>query len=491
MRTAKQNVKRLKTKGKPTERAMKKVTKLQGKLKKSEDALYAEKSADDLKELQTCIGAFVVFNHVESHNRCLEAYRHSTRWLGRKFQHKELKFRGTHALKIIQAPEPSDIQWENLDKSTKELVLRKLFTLFVTFLLLIVSIMTILWAQGQKKNFAEKTPDISLCKIIPVAFFGDYAVTEDLFYSSLSLTRIPQLDEKCTAANNGQESFYISYGDAGIPLNYEAGHEVENFDPSPFGINTTYYSASQDLIAEANLKNAFEFGSAIWMNETAAKWRLYENRTWETEFEDWSTMHPEKNPVRCDSPCVTPESDALCRFPCFQNYEAGSEPVTCPQEYDGANRVKEPTFYSQTDLAGCYCKDRLALEIANAKGILGFFDVLAELPEEEKICKDFIEAYASSLGVVIGAAAMIAIINTGLKIVLKKLAKFEGHDSLSDQAASVSINLLIVQFINTALISYLVNLSYQGEGLGTVIEFFKLFGMFNGEYEGFPPSCFF
>jgi len=485
MRLAKQTVKMLKSKNKPVEKAMKKVEKLQLKLEKSEKKLYSDRSKEELEELQTCIGAFVIFNHVESHNRCLDAYRNSTGRIGRKFQHNDLRFKckktgALFPLKVVQAPEPSDIQWENLDKGWKELLLRRLVTLAITFLLLVVSIVSILWAQTQKRDFQAKVPDISVCKEIPAVYFGDYEYTEDIFYSSLSFVRIPMLDEKCENLDiEGRPSFYLTYGNLDEPV----VHGDKNATTEKFGINAAYYVAPRDIIGSVNITEPLGFG--------AAEWVVSNTDIWSSKFQEYSTNKGEV--PWCRSPCVTPSDETKCRFPCF---EQGSEDTLdyCPSTYNSNDELLQPKTYSSIDLVGCYCKDRLQLDIAS----ISLFKILRDgileprlddmTPEEEEMCKEFLEAYASNLGVVVGAATMVAVINTGLKVVLKVLAKFEGHDSLSDEAASVSSNLLIVQFINTALIVYFVNLSYTGDGLGTVADVFKLFGLFDGDYEGFPPG---
>ena len=494
LRLAKQTVKMQRRKSQSTEKAMDKVRHLQVELKHSEEKLYADRSAKELKELQTCIAAFVIFNHVESRNRCLEAYRSSTGWLGRKMQNQELQYKcqktgTTFPLKVIQAPEPSDIQWENLDKSSKERILRKLVTLVITFLLLLVSMFFILWTQNIKREFEEKTPDASLCKNIPAVYYGDYEMAEALFDDSLSIVRIPDLDMQCTTLHGGDASFYLSFGDASTPVGFGTIADMPDHRDA-FGTNATYYTPAQETVGKVTLHHALGFGSVMWVNETVFADSRYEHEQgrWDLEFKEWTALYPDSNPVRCDSPCVAPSSDALCRFPCFGGIVTGDDNTQCPHEYDGVNEIMVPKTYSHADLVGCYCKDRLALEIADSRGLLEWFDILANLPQEEEMCKDFVAAYSSSLGVIVGAAAMIATLNTVLKFVLKGLARFEGHASLSDEAASISTNLFVVQFINTALISYFVNLSYDGEGFGAVAEVLQLFGLFDGDYEGFPPE---
>lgn len=52
-----------------------------------------------------------------------------------------------YALRIVRAPEPSDIIWENLECSDGTRILRKSITAFITFILLVVSFIIIYLAQ--------------------------------------------------------------------------------------------------------------------------------------------------------------------------------------------------------------------------------------------------------------------------------------------------------------------------------------------------------
>lgn len=55
-----------------------------------------------------------------------------------------------HRLKVVQAPEPSDVKWENLDTPVLERRLRRLFTSLVCVVLLVVSFVIIYLAKTQE-----------------------------------------------------------------------------------------------------------------------------------------------------------------------------------------------------------------------------------------------------------------------------------------------------------------------------------------------------
>lgn len=70
------------------------------------NTLVAEK-----KNLDSTVGAFVIFNNRKSQQRCLDEYAGSSTWVGRQSQKRQLRFRGTAAIAVTEAPEPSDIRW--------------------------------------------------------------------------------------------------------------------------------------------------------------------------------------------------------------------------------------------------------------------------------------------------------------------------------------------------------------------------------------------
>jgi hypothetical protein len=120
-------------------------------------ALMAEK-----RLIERCCGAFVLFNNHESQLICLSAYEKSNSVLGRYLQPKDLRMtcaadegeRGgaatastgsardgklAHSLCVEQAPNPSNILWENLHCSAAERLARGLATQLFTLILLALS----------------------------------------------------------------------------------------------------------------------------------------------------------------------------------------------------------------------------------------------------------------------------------------------------------------------------------------------------------------
>lgn len=150
-----------------------------------------------------CECAYVVFNNSESRGRCLDDYRTSKGSWARLFQPKSLRFRRKFALNVQEAPEPSNIIWQNLEVSQKSRRRRRMITFLITFLLLLISFGLIYVAQTQQKAFASKLPSPDICDtIIPATYEGSH----NLEKSKYTLQWKRDLDYKCPPGK-----FYIDF----------------------------------------------------------------------------------------------------------------------------------------------------------------------------------------------------------------------------------------------------------------------------------------
>jgi len=93
-------------------------------------------------------------------------------------------------------------------------------------------------------------------------------------------------------------------------------------------------------------------------------------------------------------------------------------------------------------------------------------------------CGNFAKQYTLAQFLLIGAAALVAIINTVLKGTIQGMANFEHHHSLSAATKGVSTNIAVALFVNTAVVVMLVNASIQNEALNS-------FGIGMGEADDF------
>jgi hypothetical protein len=128
-----------------------KVAKLKKKKAKVEEVLQKKGIAKEEDTLPVCRG-FVVVGSPFDKSLLLNAYRFGRFSLLRCNQSKRLRFEG-RGLKVSEAPEPSNILWPNQDIPKCEIRSRKVFTLVVSLLIMVLSIALIFYTKIEQENF--------------------------------------------------------------------------------------------------------------------------------------------------------------------------------------------------------------------------------------------------------------------------------------------------------------------------------------------------
>eukprot|EP00904_Undaria_pinnatifida_P008352 jgi/Undpi1/4647/HiC_scaffold_18.g08001.m1 len=478
-------VRQMKTLGK-AKKLVKAEAKL-AKLKEKEEAVMAAtRKRQDPGALEVVSVAFVTFEHEESKRRCLEDYRYSRRGFCRYFQPEALQFHrepksnlsdsavfgaGNEAggtadgnasalegesgappradgtgkgketakgsgkkkgskvqthwrLKVFQAPEPSDVKWENLDVSPTSRKLRRAVTSLVCVVLLIVSFGIIYLAQSQQAILNESTPALDTCEeTIPAVFFGTY-------------------DINTQAALQARRPSKWYGGDTHSSASKMHSSDTRAKESSPFARNPNVgpldYTALPDIYDASGVsvsRDVFEATEGVEL---------------------------------CDDPCQPASGGSTCTaLSCYET----------SWRYQGY----ECETYTQSTLVGCFCLDA----VVTAFEELGFVEGGKEVATEQgEMCTPFLKDYAKANAVKMLAVLSVVIVNTLLTGVMSKLAKFERHVSLSDYTSTVTGKLAIAQFLNTAMIVILVNAGYTGGGLG----FLQDIGVLAGDYNDFDRS---
>ncbi len=84
-------------------------------------------------------GAFIIFNHEESMKRCLNDYNLFSNFFGRPFQPRPLRFKGRYPISVVQADNPENINWENIDTSSLSIVKRRTISTLAKCILLLIT----------------------------------------------------------------------------------------------------------------------------------------------------------------------------------------------------------------------------------------------------------------------------------------------------------------------------------------------------------------
>jgi hypothetical protein len=396
-----------------------------------------------------CRGAFVVFNNEESKDRCLADYQSSHWSIGRLFQPKALRFVSKttdkktgqpvdkfHRLKVLEPPEPTNVQWEFLDTSDTDRSIRIGISNFIAFCLIMCSFGVIFLANVEKSRFQDQLPNLAMCQTeIPAVVFGGHGRVP------LNIENSLQWDAELSETFCAEGEYYLSYANATLDAS----------DPTVYSAKTSLYAGDTPLWVDG--------GKRL---ELAQDGRNLENWT-----KSWANMQVKvSNAVGtltfCNSTCYDPNSDVQCpTLACLDEYA-----------YMASSNHKCESYPLKSSIA-CYCSAALSKQIAS-KGSL--WDGASEVMSNQPMCVAFVESYVSTQMLVIGAAVMVILVNTVLKTVLEALSKFEHHSSVSAEAVAVCSKVFVAQFINTGLIVLLVNMSFANTGLDW---------LFTGDISGF------
>lgn len=182
-----------------------------------------------------------------------------------------------------------------------------------------------------------------------------------------------------------------------------------------------------------------------------------------------SKLKVSKDPDECrlykSSFCIDIDSEYRC------NANAGGAGTTCDDTCDEATgctpyknmpaKEKANCFVLKT-IPACFCVTKLK-DIALEDG---FGKALQYIQTQERdLCYDTITNLMLLQFLGVFSAVVVVIVNTLLKIVLKMLAKFEKHSSLSEEQAALAVKLFACMFINMGLISLLVNANLEEFGI--------------------------
>ena len=88
----------------------------------------------------------------------------------------------------------------------------------------------------------------------------------------------------------------------------------------------------------------------------------------------------------------------------------------------------------------CYCSKRF---------MSSGFDTRKEVfPDGRKLCYDWLKTFGLSNGFLLGIVIAVCIVNVILSYILSAITKFEKRHSITSELTSITLKILIAQFIN-------------------------------------------
>jgi len=111
--------------------------------------------------------------------------------------------------------------------------------------------------------------------------------------------------------------------------------------------------------------------------------------------------------------------------------------------------------YVRSEVVACYCLQQLDEALSSVGGV--FTATKALLASEEQFCLDTALDFLRYQAIRVAAASVVAFINLALALCIPLLTNSEGHEDLDSLQRSTALKLFLAQFINTALLSFVID----------------------------------
>jgi len=235
-------------------------------------------------------------------------------------------------------------------------------------------------------------------------------------------------------------------------------------------VPAVFYGSYTAFPANATLQRTKSLDGSCGTNSYYLSYGVNATNLGDLEIPGTNQTLPRRNETSlCDSGCYSYSSTASCDFvscivedwelPTYGGYSCGT--------------------YTEGTTVACFCYQTLISSL-ETEGVMGTLEIMRN--EHWDICGSFAQSYTSAFALQILSAVVVVFVNTLLKSILKMLAKFERHASVSGQAAAVTVKIAFAQFLNTAVITLIVN--SQISNLAST-SFFSTIGLFSGSYNDF------
>eukprot|EP00933_Yihiella_yeosuensis_P042280 TRINITY_DN36836_c0_g1_i1.p1 TRINITY_DN36836_c0_g1~~TRINITY_DN36836_c0_g1_i1.p1 ORF type:complete len:1137 (+),score=220.63 TRINITY_DN36836_c0_g1_i1:150-3560(+) len=461
----------------------KKALKEYKKMTKLEDNLKHQ--ADMTDEQRKVVMAFVTFKTEAIKHKVLNEYRFSTYSIFRCCQDKKLRFAG-RPLKVVEACEPSDLFWENLDYTWWKRDLRKAFVVILTLLMLIVCSGVLVYFQSLSKKagasnnqqlvwILKTTPesDIGCMKLCDFELFGDTHCaptgdTSDTWPSAKTFDV-----NKDYSINSAGSYFKTSLPNCATQWNSptcSSGNKNHDWIGIEFKTPRQANCMKVKLEKMSIAKSLRLFGC---QTVPPAAGTARQNWKVEDHCSPMSAMRitrPDakgllaivKNDFAAPLKQVVP--DTSCETPV--SLEVGRQKFKALEKEDQAS---DPVMK-------CFC-DQKVKEFGPA------FRVPPYETEEEKICEEYSMQENFKLGRLAGGTLGVLVINQIILFVYEYLVQWERHGNFTDAALSQLWKLFLALFINTGLLVLLVNASLKD--VPDWFAPFRVLSIGTGEYDDF------
>ncbi len=485
---------------KSAEKILLKIMRARAKVKKAYDAKEGldgvEKCLENLAKLERMLWnhkdeykssndekvqcAIVLFKYRESFLRCIHDYRFSDNPCGRNKLPQDLWFNGleTCKLRVIPAPPPEAIIWENVEDafSCKSRFLRKSLTTVIAlaFMLCVVGLASVL------RDIMRDADDSILCQDYSWRLKSVYMENDTPIGGTITMT---DTSNNTMCALNQNSSLNINASVLRSPclcsnVTYNAGftniHKSTVYDVNPF----------IKLNEEGYFKRVYDPKTPLERADIIDIIGIMKDSVTGNSSKNWANMN-----TFCSSPCIHKTA-----APSFAEYitkkiSKKSRNMTlsnvCLTEYckfrpyQGSNSMC--LAYPRYFIHNCYCVQEWNEKLKNGMSV---FELLTDLLADENICYKHAITKVYSLIFKVITILVILGLNTFSDFFMRKLTMIERPLTHSDIHKSAFMKIFLTRFINTAIVFLLVNARVQAEDDDTAgfVSVFQAFGLFQGDF---------
>eukprot|EP00929_Paragymnodinium_shiwhaense_P023277 TRINITY_DN14612_c0_g1_i8.p1 TRINITY_DN14612_c0_g1~~TRINITY_DN14612_c0_g1_i8.p1 ORF type:complete len:1429 (+),score=325.69 TRINITY_DN14612_c0_g1_i8:311-4597(+) len=512
------------------DRAQEKAESLQDQIIQVEIDMEKQAAMKD-EEREVCF-AVIMFDTEELKNAVLQKYKRSRSWILRMFQRRDLQFHGKK-IKVEQAPEPTDLYWENLDYEVEKHECRRLIMIMCAFTCILGALLALVWLRT-----IAVAPTTA---VAPKVLWMIRWPLSDASAENANSFSLPGLDnhwngEPCmelcgwrlttdTFCENslGGKVTHV-YSRTG--LEWERG-EGDSLHPLLEGTNCsrtwawnaesldcqaprllkekTGGAASHERLLQAGPTGTFptkrrddtmDFGYVAFefadpQKVLCTEFKLPDRASGMHTLELWS----------CEGNDFTRSGQELAKY-CVQMGDVINKEIKnpvrmdarCRQEItlDTAQRAKEKLEEIGDSMDNdngmsldaekkikCFCEEQLLTQGLSFQ--LGW----TRLPASE-VCEDFTHASNMQLVKKILGVIAIVILNTVLLLIFSFMDVKTRYRTATDHAASQTVNLFLSQLVNTAFVWFLIDVNLRGWQPG----FLKAMQLGAGNHDDISPMWF-
>lgn len=420
--------------------------------------------ADDERPI---VRAFAILKTIQFKEKLEFEYRYNQYSIFRCCEPERLRFKGAK-INVLQAPEPSDLFWENLDFPYWQRVARKVVVMLVTLILLLVCIFALVSIKASTVVVAGNSFQNWV-----VEGDGCFKLCAWNLYGTTACSPAQELNSVGNLFDYNQNSADGNYlsGSTGncTPVWESPGCDRAQASLSFLATNnwigmtldkpTTVHCMTFIQDVNNSMSEARVFGCETMPNSTnRASWTP-------------STQCIKMVPV---APDVTPQPGNTGVFSKNKHIVKDTACATDAANFMPYDEAFAANVIGNRGAVNCFCIQQLSKDP-------GMMTPPYETPEA-LLCKEWSIEQAKVYGMMGLGIIAVVLINAILKLVFSYLTSFKRLETLSENTSSQLQLLFLSQFINTGILVFAVNAKLAGlpDGISQILT--ELFQIGKGSY---------